>query len=82
MMRQKFMPIAVREHHQMIATVLSVHLRSARRSVARDPQANAFTLDADCIQSIKRESRDRSARIPGYFAIKGVGLVVSMHAQA
>ena len=57
MMRQKFMPIAVLEHHQMIDPVLSDYdicdrLGALWIEIRREAQADTFTLDADCIQSI------------------------------
>ena|SRR5579871_4198143 len=57
MMRQKFMPIAVLEHHQMIDPVLDVYdicdrLGPLWLEIRREAQAYTFTLDADCIQSI------------------------------
>jgi hypothetical protein len=57
MMRQKFTPIAVLEHHQMIDPVLSVYdicdrLGPVWLEIRREAQAYTFTLDADCIQSI------------------------------
>jgi hypothetical protein len=59
MMRKKFMPIAVLEHHQMIAPVLSVYdicdrLGPMWLEIRREAQADTFTFtfDADCVQSI------------------------------
>lgn len=66
MMRKKFMPIAVLEHHQMIDPVLSVYdicdrLGPMWLEIRREAQAYAFTMDADCVQSIN----DRIARSLG-----------------
>jgi hypothetical protein len=57
MMRQKFMPIAVLEHHQMIDPVLDMFDVCERigplwLDIQREAQACTFTLDADCVQSI------------------------------
>jgi hypothetical protein len=57
MMRKKFMPIAVLEHHQMIGPVLSAYdicdrLGPVWLEIRREAQAGTFTLDADCIQGI------------------------------
>lgn len=57
MMRKKFMPIAVLEHHQMIDPVLDVYdicdrLGPMWLDIRQEAQACAFTLDADCIQGI------------------------------
>jgi hypothetical protein len=57
MMRQKFMPIAILEHHQMIDPVLNVYdiyerLGPVWLEIQREAQAYTFTLSADCVQSI------------------------------
>ncbi|MBO0758249.1 MAG: hypothetical protein J2P54_20560 [Bradyrhizobiaceae bacterium] len=57
MTRQKFMPIAILEHHQMIDPVLDAYdicdqLGPVWLQIQREAQACTFTLDADCIQSI------------------------------
>jgi len=57
MTRQKFLPIAILEHHQMNDPALNVYnicdrLGALWLEIRREAQANAFTLDADCIQSI------------------------------
>jgi len=57
MMRKKFMPIAVLEHHQMLDPVLNAfdicdRLGPVWLEIQREAQARTFTLDADCIQSI------------------------------
>jgi hypothetical protein len=58
MMRQKFMPIAILEIHQMIDPVLNEYdicerLGSVWLEIEREAQAHTFTLDADYVQSIK-----------------------------
>jgi hypothetical protein len=57
MIRQKFMPIAVLEHHQMIDPAVDAYdicerLGPVWLEIQREAQACTFTLDADCIQSI------------------------------
>ena len=57
MVRQKFMPIAILEHHQMIDPVLDVYdicdrLGPVWLEIRREAQAHTVTLDAHCIQSI------------------------------
>jgi hypothetical protein len=56
-MWQKFMPIAVLEHHQMIDPVLDVfdiceRLGPLWLEVQHEAEACTFTLDPDCVQSI------------------------------
>jgi hypothetical protein len=70
-MRQKFMPIAVLEHHQMIDPVLSVYdicdrLGPVWLEICREAQAYTFTLDADCMRSIN----ERIARPLGMAAVR------------
>ena len=72
LMRQMFLPIAILEHHQMIDPKLNIYEICERLGrlwpeIRREAQACTFTLDAHCIQGIKRESRNRSAWMPGYF---------------
>jgi len=59
MMRQKFLPIAVLEHHQMIDPVLNVYdickrLGPLWLEIRHEAQACTFTLDAHCIQGINK----------------------------
>jgi hypothetical protein len=57
MMRQKSMPIAILEHHQLIDPVLNEYDICERRGsvwleIEREAQAHTLTSDADCVQSI------------------------------
>jgi hypothetical protein len=61
MMRKKFMPIAVLEHHQIIDPVLSVYdicdrLGALWLEIRRDAQAYTFSLDAACARRSQHQS--------------------------
>ena len=85
MMRQKFMPIAILEHHQMIDPVLDVYdicerLGPVWLEIEREAQAHTFTLDSDCVQSINERIARSLGTDAGIFRDKE-GWATFIHAQ-
>ena len=75
MMRERFMPIAVLEHHQMTDPVLSPSDICARlgplwAEIHREAEANAFTLNADSVLSVNERVARSLDMIGGEFRNK------------